>query len=42
VNRLFLLDARGEPGPDLLTWRGDAPLAVGGEPFELPLATGSR
>ena len=37
VNRLFLLDAHDEPGPDLLKWRGDAPLAVDGEPFEIPI-----
>jgi hypothetical protein len=37
VNRLFLLDTKDEPGPDLLTWRGDAPLAVDGAPFEIPI-----
>jgi hypothetical protein len=37
VNRLFLLDAKDEPGPDLLTWRGDAPLAVDGAPFEIAI-----
>jgi hypothetical protein len=37
VNRLFLLDAHDLPGPDLLTWRGDVPLAVDGAPWELPI-----
>jgi hypothetical protein len=37
VNRLFLLDARDQPGIDLLSWRGDAPLAVDGEPFEIAI-----
>ena len=37
VNRLFLLDAHDEPGPDLLRWTGDVPLAVDGEPFEIPI-----
>ncbi|MET0553673.1 MAG: hypothetical protein ABW221_11590 [Vicinamibacteria bacterium] len=38
VNRLFLLDAHDEPGADLLKWTGDAPLAVDGAPFEIPIA----
>ena len=38
VNRLFLLDAEDTPGPDLLTWRGDAPLAVDGAPYEIAIA----
>lgn len=37
VNRLFLLGARDEPGPDLLKWTGDAPLAVDGEPLEIAI-----
>jgi hypothetical protein len=37
VNRLFLLDAHDEPGPDLLKWAGDAPLVVDGDPFEVPI-----
>lgn len=37
VNRLFLLDSRDEPGPDLLKWTGVAPLAVDGAPFELAI-----
>lgn len=37
VNRLFLLDAHDEPGADLLKWTGDAPLAVDGAPFEIPI-----
>ena len=40
VNRLFLLDAQDTPGPDLLTWRGDAPLAVDGAPYEIAIARG--
>jgi hypothetical protein len=35
VNRLFLLDAQDEPGPDLLKWTGDAPLELDGAPFEI-------
>jgi hypothetical protein len=38
VNRLFLLDAEDTPGPDLLTWRGDAPLAADGAPYEIAIA----
>jgi hypothetical protein len=37
VNRLFLLDAHDEPGPDLLKWTGDVPLALDGEPFEIAI-----
>jgi hypothetical protein len=37
VSRLFLLDGRDQPGPDLLKWRGDAPLAVDGVPFEIAI-----
>jgi hypothetical protein len=37
VNRLFLLNAQDEPGPDLLTWTGDAPLAVDGAPYEISI-----
>ena len=37
VNRLFLLDGRDEPGPDLLKWTGDAPLAVDGAAFEIAI-----
>ena len=37
VNQLFLLDANDEPGPNLLSWSGDAPLVGEGAPFELPV-----
>jgi hypothetical protein len=37
VNRLFLLDADDEPGPSLLEWRGDQPLAPEGAAFEIPI-----
>jgi hypothetical protein len=37
ISRLFLLDARDEPGPDLLKWAGDAPLEVDGAPFEIAI-----
>jgi hypothetical protein len=37
VNRLFLLDRDDEPGPNLLEWRGDAPLTPEGAPFEIPI-----
>jgi hypothetical protein len=39
VNRLFLLTAEDEPGPNLLEWRGDQPLAPEGPPFEIPIGT---
>lgn len=38
VNQLFLLRDDDEPGPNLLEWRGDQPLAPEGPPFELPIA----
>ena len=37
VNRLFLIDADDEPGPNLLEWRGDAPLVPEGAAFEIPI-----
>jgi hypothetical protein len=37
VNRLFLLDADDEPGPNLVEWRGDAALVPEGPPFEVPM-----
>jgi hypothetical protein len=37
VNRLFLLDAHDEPGPDLLSWTGDVPLAVDDAPFQIAI-----
>ncbi len=42
VNRLFLLDADDEPGPSLLEWRGDQPLAPEGAPFEIPIGKEAR
>jgi hypothetical protein len=38
VNRLFLLGAEDEPGPNLLSWEGDAPLVGEGAPFELSVS----
>jgi hypothetical protein len=40
VNRLFMLDANDEPGLNLLTWTGEAPLVGEGPGFEIPV--GSR
>jgi hypothetical protein len=37
VNRLFMLDANDEPGKNLLTWTGDAPLVGEGSGFEIPV-----
>ncbi|HET9314869.1 MAG TPA: hypothetical protein VFQ51_04730 [Vicinamibacteria bacterium] len=37
VNRLFLLEADDQPGPNLLEWRGDAPLVPEGPAFEVPI-----
>jgi hypothetical protein len=37
VNRLFLIDPDDEPGPNLLEWRGDAPLVPEGPAFEVPI-----
>lgn len=37
VNGLFLLDPDDEPGPSVLSWRGDAPLTPEGPPFEIPI-----
>jgi hypothetical protein len=37
VNRLFLLNEADEPGPNLLTWRGDTTLAPEGAPFEIAI-----
>ena len=37
VNRLFLLNEADEPGPNLLTWRGDVPLVLEGPPFEIAI-----
>ena len=37
MNRLFLIDADDEPGPNLLEWRGDAPLVPEGAAFEIPI-----
>ena len=35
VNRLFMLGPDDEPGPNLLSWTGDVPLAGEGPPHEL-------
>ena len=37
VNRLFMLDANDEPGPNLMTWTGEAALVGEGAPHELPV-----
>jgi hypothetical protein len=37
INRLFLLNQDDEPGPNLLQWRGDAPLTPQGPPFEVAI-----
>lgn len=37
VNRLFMLGASDEPGPNLLSWTGDVPLVAEGPPHELPI-----
>jgi hypothetical protein len=37
VNRLFFLDERDEPGPNLLEWRGDVRLAAEGPVYEIPI-----
>jgi hypothetical protein len=37
VNRLFLLNEQDEPGPNLLTWRGDVALVPEGAPFEIAI-----
>jgi hypothetical protein len=38
VNRLFMLGPDDEPGPNLLSWTGDVPLAGEGPPHELAVA----
>jgi hypothetical protein len=35
VNRLFMLDANDEPGPNLLSWTGEVPLVGEGPPHDL-------
>ena len=38
VSRLFMLGPDDEPGPNLLSWTGDAPLVGEGPPYELTVA----
>ena len=37
LNRVFTLNERFEPGPDVLRWVGTAILKPGGPPFEMPV-----
>lgn len=37
LNRVFALNERFEPGPDVLRWAGTAVLRPGGPPFEMPV-----
>src|SRR5262249_26326148 len=38
VNRVFMLDANDEPGQNLLSWTGDAPLVGESPEHELPIS----
>lgn len=40
IKRLFFLDERDEPGPNLLEWQGDVRLVAEGPAYEIPVGAG--